>query len=66
MFRKANTKTFLYITIIMIVVNNLLNKGISNPYLSRYSSVSLSYQCLNLDPILSAIDVNTDTITLSQ
>ena len=30
-------------------------------YLSRYSFVSLSYQCLNPDTILLAICVNTDT-----
>ena len=32
-----------------------------NQYLSRYSFVSLSYQCLNPDTILLAIGVNTDT-----
>ena len=37
------------------VVNTLLHKGFQSPYLSRYSSVSLSYQCLNPDTISSAI-----------
>ena len=43
------------------VVNALLHKGFSHPYLSRYNSVSLSHQWLNPDTILSAIDVSTDT-----
>ena len=36
----------------------LLHNNFSNQYLSRYCSVSLSYQCLNPDTILLAIDIN--------
>ena len=43
------------------VVNTLLHNGFYNPYLSKYSSVSLGYQCLNPHTITSAIDVSTDT-----
>ena len=52
-----------------INANALLHKGLLNLYLSRYNSVSLSYQWLNpvainaklMGTISSAIDVNTDT-----
>ena len=45
----------------MDVVNALLHKRFTNPYLSRYNSVSISYQWLNPDTISSAIDVSMDT-----
>ena len=45
------------------VVNTLLQNGFWNPYLSRYNLVSLSYQCLNLDTISSAINLNQHTGT---
>ena len=43
------------------VVNTLLHNGFYNPYLSKYSAVSLGYQCLNPLTISSAINVNQDT-----
>ena len=30
---------------VIYVVNALLHKGFPNPYLSRYNSISLYYQC---------------------
>ena len=45
------------------LVNTLLQNGFSNPHLSRYNPVSLSYQCLNPDTIWSTINVNQDTNT---
>ena len=43
----------------------LLHNKFSNQYLSKYSSVSLSYQCLNLDTILLTIDINWKHLTIN-
>ena len=46
------------------VVNTLLQNSFSNTYLSRYSSVSLRYQCWNPDTILIGIDINQKVVTI--
>ena len=43
----------------------LLHKNFLNKYLSRYSSVSLSYQCLNPETISLAIDINQKLVTIN-
>ena len=48
----------------MYVVNTLLQNSFSNTYLSRYSAISLSYQCLNPDTISLGIDINRKLVTI--
>ena len=43
----------------------LLHNKFSNQYLSKYSSVSLSYQCLNPDTTLLTIDINWKPLTIN-
>ena len=43
----------------------LLHYNFSKQYLSRYSSVSIWYQCLNSDTISLAIEINRKLVTIN-